>query len=122
MNWKYAFKKGQELVLATSSPDTRPNANIVISLGFVDGKLLICDSQMHKTIENLKATKLICIVSKIKNHYYRAKGKVEVSNKGKYFEICKQADKQFPVKNAILVSIYEVFDLDNPAEVFAKKT
>ena len=44
MAWKDLFKKGQELVLATSSNDGFPNANIVISLGFIDDRLLVADA------------------------------------------------------------------------------
>lgn len=112
MNWQEIFDKGQELMLATCSSDAQPNANVVISLGFVDGKLLIADSQMNKTLENIKTTKLICIIAKKGNCYYRAKGIVEIHNSGKYFDICKEADKEYPPKHAILVTIGEVFDLD----------
>jgi len=53
MTWKNTFKKGQELVLATNSDNGFPNANIVISLGFIDDKLLIANAQMNTTIKNL---------------------------------------------------------------------
>ncbi len=112
MDWKDAFKKGNELVLATCSADAKPNLNVVISLGFVDGKLLFADSQMDTTLKNLKSTGLISILARTDNDYYRAKGTVEIFNEGKYFEICKQADKEFPPKHAILVTIEEIFDLD----------
>lgn len=113
MNWKDAFGKGSELVLSTCSPEAEPNVNVVISLGFVDGKLLIADSQMNKTLSNLKSTGLVCVLAKASNkEYYRAKGKVEVFDSGKYFEICQQADKEYPPKHAILVTIEEIFDLD----------
>ncbi|MCX6809283.1 MAG: pyridoxamine 5'-phosphate oxidase family protein [Candidatus Berkelbacteria bacterium] len=117
MDWKNAFDKDRELILATCSKSAEPNANIVISLGFVDGKLLIGDYQMHKTIENLKATKLICIISKSDNHYLRAKGSVEVQNEGRYFDICQNADKNYPAKNAILVKIDEVINLENQKKI-----
>ncbi len=112
MTWKDAFKKGRELTLATCSFDAIPNANIVISLGFVDNKLLIADSQMNNTLKNLQNTKRICIVSKTNKEYYRVKGTVEIFDSGKYFNICNKTDKEFPAKHAILVTIKEVFDLD----------
>ena|SRR3989338_4104051 len=117
MGWKKTFKKGQELILVTCSPEAKPHANIVISLGFVDNKLLIADSQMNNTLKNLRATKRACIVVKNKKEYYRVKGSVEVFNSGKYFELCNKADKQFPVKNAVLVSIKEVFDLNKVKKI-----
>jgi hypothetical protein len=111
MDWKDAFEKGQELILATCSSKAEPNANIVISLGFVDDKLLIADSQMDTTLKNLQSTKQICVISK--KGYYRMKGTIEIFNSGKYFDLCNEADKQYPAKNAVLISVNEVFDLDN---------
>ena len=46
-NVERCFQEGVELVLSTCSPSCEPNADIVISLGFVDGRLLIADSQMN---------------------------------------------------------------------------
>ncbi|MBU1111914.1 MAG: pyridoxamine 5'-phosphate oxidase family protein [archaeon] len=117
MTWKDVFKKGQELILATSSADAIPNANIVISLGFVDGKLLVADSQMNTTLKNLKSTKQVCIIAKTAKEYYRVKGSVEIFNSGKYFESCNKEDKQCPTKNAILITIEEVFDLDKGKKI-----
>jgi predicted pyridoxine 5'-phosphate oxidase superfamily flavin-nucleotide-binding protein len=108
MDWKEVFKKGQELVLATSSKDAQPNANIVVSLGFVNDKLLLADCQMKNTIKNLKENKNICVIG----GYFRLKGKVEIFSSGKYFDLCNHTDKEYQTKNAILVTIEEVFDLD----------
>ena len=113
MTWKDAFTKGKELVLATCSKEAEPNANIVISLGFVDDKLLIANSQMTTTIKNLKETKKICIIS----NYLRLKGSVEIFKSGKYFDICNEADKKYPTKNAILITVKEVFDLDKVKKI-----
>lgn len=112
MNWKESFEEGKELILATCSKDCKPNANIVISLGFLDGKLLIADCQMKTTIENLKQNNKICVIG----GYYRIKGTVEIFTLGKYFEICasivSKQDKTLKMNNAIIVSIDEVFDLE----------
>lgn len=115
--WKEAFKKSQELVLATCSSDAEPNANIVISLGFVDDKLLVADSQMSTTLENLQSIKRVCVVAKTKDEYYRIKGSVEIFNSGKYYDICNESDKQYPTKNAILISVEEVFDLSKVKKI-----
>ncbi len=116
MSWKENFKEGKELVLATSSKDGRPNANLVISLGVVDDKLLIADCQMETTINNLKENKKIVVVG----GYYRLVGIVGLFNSGKYFDICVEKVKDYKVKNAILVNIEKVFDLDNRKPVFDK--
>ncbi|MFC1644760.1 pyridoxamine 5'-phosphate oxidase family protein [Patescibacteria group bacterium] len=117
MAWKNVFKKGAELVLATCSVDNEPNVNVVISLGFYDDKLLIADAQMDTTIKNLTENNKICVFSRSNGLYYRIKGTVEIFNSGKYFDICLNNDKKFTAKHAILVSVSEVFDLDNVKRV-----
>ena len=111
--WKEFFKEGKELILATCSKDGRPNANIVISLGFVGDKLLIADCQMETTIKNLEETRKICIVS----GYYKLRGSVKVYSTGKYFDLCVQKTKENTVKNAVLVNVKEVFDLDKVKKI-----
>ena len=117
MSWKNVFGKGQELVLATCSKNCKPHANLVISLGFIKGKLLIADCQMKSTLENLKNTKLVCIIAKKKSEYYRLKGGVKIYSSGKYFDLCNKISKDYPAKNAILVDIKEIFDLDKIRQV-----
>jgi len=108
MNWKSNFKKGKKIILATSSKNGVPNANIVISLDFVGDKLLVADCQMKKTIKNLKENNHICVIG----GYFRIKGKVNIFSSGKYFDICIKNSAGYKVKNAILITIIEVLDLD----------
>lgn len=110
MSWQNAVKKGNELVLCTCSKN-QPHANVVISLGLIDGKLLIADCQMNTTLKNLQSSKQVCIVAKEKKEYYRIKGTIEIFSSGKYFDMANH-DEKFPAKNAILITIKEVFDLD----------
>lgn len=112
MEWKSNFKKGKEITLATSSKDSMPNANVVISLGFVEDRLLVANCQMNNTIKNLKENKNICVVG----GYLRIKGTVEIFSSGKYFELCKSTP-DYKVNNAILITIKEVFDLDKVSVV-----
>lgn len=113
MDWKENFKEGKELVLATCSKNCIPNANIVISLGFVDDKLLVVDSHMNNTIRNLKENQNICVIGR----YCRLKGKVEIFSSGKYFDLCVKKSKDYVVKNAILISVNEVFDLEKVEKI-----
>ena len=112
MTWKDEFAEGKELVLATCSKD-KPNANIVISLGFVDGKLLVADCQMKNTIRNLKENNKICVVA----GYFRLNGLVKIYTSGKYFDLCVKKSKGYKVKHAILIDIKNVFDLDKGKKV-----
>ena len=113
MDWKDNFKKGKEVILATSSKDNIPNANIVISLGFVNDKLLVANCQMRNTIKNLKENPNICVIG----GYFRLKGTVEIFSSGKYFDLCVKENKDYEVKNAILISVKEVFDLDKVKKI-----
>lgn len=108
MNWKNNFQKGKELVISTSSKKGLPHANIVISLGIFDGKLLIANCQMKRTIKNLEENKKVCIIG----GYFRIKGVAKIFSAGKYFDFSVKENKGYIVKNAILIQIKEVFDLD----------
>lgn len=113
MDWKNNFKEGKELILATSSTRNIPNANIVISLGFIDDKLLVANCQMTNTINNLKENRKICVIG----GYFKIKGQVGIFSSGKYFDLCVQKNKGYSVKNAILITISEVFDLDKVKKI-----
>lgn len=113
MNWQDSFKEGKEIVLATCSNECQPNANIVISLGIVDGKLLVANCQMVTTFNNLKENRNVCVVG----GHYRIKGKVNISDSGKYFDLCVEKSNGYDVQSAILIGVSEVFDLDKTETV-----
>jgi len=113
MEWKNNFKDGKKIILATSSKNNIPNANIVVSLGFVDNKLLVADCQMKKTIKNIIDNKNICVIG----GYFRIKGKTKIFSSGKYFDKCVLKNKNYSVKNALLITINEVFDLNNNIKI-----
>lgn len=108
MNWKSNFEKGKEIIIATSSKDNVPNANIVISMGFTNDKLLVADCQMNNTIKNLKKNKNVCVLG----GYFRINGKVDIYSSGKYFELCVKNNPDYKVNHAILITINNVFDLN----------
>ena len=114
MDWKNYFEKGKEITLATSSKECVPNANIVVSYGFVDDKLLVANCQMTNTINNLKENDNICVIG----GYFRIKGKVDIFSSGKYFDLVAQKNEEYTAKNAILISINEVFDLDKVEAIY----
>jgi uncharacterized pyridoxamine 5'-phosphate oxidase family protein len=87
MAWKDALKEGQNIVLATSSKDGNPRAIVVVSLGFVEGKLLIGACQMRKSLENIQENSKVSIVAIKDNEYYRIDGIAKIYSKGKYLDI-----------------------------------
>jgi len=108
LNWYEHFREGKEIVVATCSKSGEPNANVNLSLGFVDNKLLVADFKMATTIKNLKENKKICVVA----GYYKIKGTAELFTSGEYFDMCVKKITNFKPKTAILVSVKEVFDMD----------
>ena len=116
MGWKDNFKEGNELVLATSSKDGKPNANIVTSLGFFKNELLIADCRMFTTIKNLKENNRIAVVGE----YYKLRGSVEIFSAGKCFDLCQKKAKKHKVKHAILITIKEVIDLHKCKRIICK--
>ena len=112
MAWKDALEEGNELVLVTCSKACEPNANVVISQGIVEEKILINDCQMNKTRKNIEENPEVCIIAIRSGEYYRIKGKASVCNEGKYFDIAKGKEIDYEVKNVIIIEVDEVFDLD----------
>lgn len=113
MDRKKSFKEWKELVLSTSSKSWIPHANIVISLWFVDDKLLVADCQMVTTIKNFKENPYVCVVA----DYYRIYGSIKLFTSWKYFDIAVKKSDVYTVKNAIVVSINEVVDMDKGCKI-----
>lgn len=107
MSWKDSFREGKEIFLCTCYKN-KPNANIVVSLGVIDNKLIVADCQMKNTIRNLRKNKKICVIG----GYYRIIGEAEIYGSGKYFDACVKKSKGYNVRHAIMIKISEVFDLD----------
>jgi len=121
MDWKDAFKEGEEIILATFSKTRVPRAIVITSLGFSDDKLLIGICQMGKSFENLKENSNVSLVAMEKGkYYYRANGKSEINSSGKYFEIAFERSKKCPPlpHHVLVVNIEEVFDVDKLKKIF----
>ncbi len=80
----------------------------MISLWFVDDKLLVADCQMVTTIKNFKENPYVCVVA----DYYRICGNIELFTSWKYFDIAVKKSDGYTVKNTIVISINEVVDMD----------
>ncbi len=120
MTWKDAFSQGREIIFTTSSLTGRPNSVVVISQGFVDGKLLVAACQMGRTLKNLEENPLVCAVGIRKKEYYRINGRARLSASGKYFRAVVERNDGpgVPsVKKAIAVSVKEVYDLDKVRKI-----
>lgn len=117
MAWKDALASGEELVLVTSSKKGKPNANVVLSKGFVGDSLLIINCQMNLTLKNIAENDSVCIVARKSGEYYRVRGTAKSYASGRYFEEAKKREKSYPVKSAIIIRIENVFDLDKAKQL-----
>ncbi|MFH1474006.1 MAG: hypothetical protein ABIE55_03890 [Candidatus Aenigmatarchaeota archaeon] len=72
---------------------------------------------MTTTIKNLRENKNICVVG----GYFRIKGTVEIYDSGKYFDVCSEIlrgqDETLEMRNAIIITVKEVFDLENNKKI-----
>lgn len=112
MSWKQTVDERQELVLATSSLDGVPNAIVVISMGYVDDRILIGVCQMKKTIENITKNNKVVVIAKKDGEYYRIKGTAEIHSSGKYFDLVYSKSNPPMPKSVLMITINEIFDLD----------
>jgi predicted pyridoxine 5'-phosphate oxidase superfamily flavin-nucleotide-binding protein len=117
VSYKLALQTGKEIILATSSPDGKPNAIVVICQGIVEGRILINACQMNTTLKNIKENKKVCIVVINKKEYYKIIGTAKIYASGKYFDISVKKNKGPDVKYAIAVDIEEVYDLDKVKKI-----
>jgi len=120
MAWKNTLKKGQNIVLATSSKDSSPRAIVVVSLGFINGRLLIGACLMKKSLENIKENNKISIAASKGSEYYRVDGTATIYSDGKYLKIAIEKSNPPLPKAAILIDIKEGVDLDKGKKIFEK--
>lgn len=118
MAWKNVLEERKEIILATSSKDSQPNAIVVMSLGLIDGKLLIANCLMKSTLENMRSNPNVCIIGTGEKEYYRLKGLASEFFTGNFFDTAvKKSSPTPPVKSAIVIDIREVFDLDKGEKI-----
>lgn len=117
MSWQQTVKEREEVTVATSSPDGVPHAIIAVSLGLVDGKLLLGSALMKTTLENLKNNNNIVLITKANGEYYRLKGEATIATSGKYVDLAVSKSNPPLPTAAILVEIQDVFDLGNQKKI-----
>lgn len=118
MAWKDALKERQNIVLATSSKEGSPRAIMVVSLGFVDDRLLIGACLMGKSLENIKENNKVSIATFENNAYYRIDGLATIYSEERYLEIAvKKSNPPLP-KAAIVIDIKEVVNLGTGEKLF----
>ncbi len=108
MSWKQKFKRGSEVVLVSATKSGKPNAIVVVSLGFLGNELVIADCQMKNTVRNVGTNPGVCVVGSP----FKVVGSAKLFSSGKYFDFCVKHSDGYDVKHAIVIRPNAVIDLD----------
>jgi general stress protein 26 len=118
MSYIEVLVKDNSLVLITVCLDGTGHGIVVNSEGIRDEKLILFDSMMDTTLENIKRNPKVCVIASSKGEYYRIKGTAKIISSGKIFEDAVSAQSgSYKTKNVIEISVEEVFDLDKAQKV-----
>ena len=104
--------EGNPIALATIDERGRPYI-IAITCYKVIGrdKLLLCDTYMKKTLDNIQNNSNVALVAWSKNYEgYQFFGKAEYYRDGELFHLCKKlkAEKGLPCKGALLIKVDKI--------------
>ena len=103
--------EGKPIALATTKKG-KPHV-IAITCYKVIGKnkILLCDTYMKTTLENIQDNSNVALVAWDKNYEgYQFSGKCKYFSEGKWFQLCKKlkAKKGLACKGALLVEISKI--------------
>ena len=97
-------------VLATSDRDALPNAvPIFFTLVLENGKLLLVDNFMNKTIDNIQQNPIVSVSVWKDKEGYQFKGIAELETIGTNFELGKELAKDRKPKGVVTVEILSVY-------------
>lgn len=118
-DWQKLFETGREMILSSFSSKSGPHSVVMISQGFLEGRLLINVCYSKTSVENIKKEKRVSVIGLGDGKYYRIKGEAEAVSSGKYFEAGKKRDKDpgLGIICTLVIEIKEVFDLDEMEEI-----
>jgi predicted pyridoxine 5'-phosphate oxidase superfamily flavin-nucleotide-binding protein len=78
---------------------------------------MVADCSFATTIKNLKENPSICVIG----GYCKICGKAKIFGSGEYFDKCVKIvasqDKALKVKNAIVIGVEDVFDLEEGRKI-----
>lgn len=75
MSYKEALAHREPLVVSTVTADGKPHSNYMLSLGVVDGKILIGLCFLTTTYENLINNTNVCLTTCGKNGFLELRGR-----------------------------------------------
>jgi len=118
--------ESSNVFFATSNQNNIPNCNIIACLKVVNGnQILFTDNYLNKTRTNLETNKNISLsfCSADGNEAYQLKGTAEIFTEGEYKKMVDEMECNHGLahKAAILVTIYEIWDLANQKLICSEK-
>jgi len=97
-------------VLATSDRDALPNAvPIFFTLVLENGKLLLVDNFMNKTIDNIQQNPMVSVSVWKDKEGYQFKGIAQLETSGTNFKLGKELAKDRNPKGVVTVEILSVY-------------
>ena len=114
-NVKDIFENEPYHQLATSSKSGIPNiCNIGAKFIRDDGKIVVVDNYMRKTIENLKENSEVAILVRREKESYQIKGVARYVNSGEEYkegrDWMKSKGDKYPAKGAVIIEVDSVYN------------
>lgn len=109
------FEKELFHQFATSSKDGIPNI-CTIGAKYLrdDGKIIVVDNFMNKTLANLLENPEVSILIRREKEYYQIKGTAIYHTSGKEYEEAykwmKAVAERYPAKGAVVVTVHSVYN------------
>lgn len=100
--------------LATITQGNKPNQVVVAFAKYADGRVIITDNHMSRTIEDIKSNPSVCLaVWDKKWSGVKIIGKAEYLTSGEWFDFVKRMpeNKNMPCKGAIVIEVEEIIKL-----------
>lgn len=109
------FKSEKSHQFATSSVDGIPNiCNIGAKYIREDGKIVVVDNFMNKTLSNLKENSEVSILIRHERESYQIKGTAIYLTQGEEYEEAykwmKAIGDKYPARGAIIITVNSVFN------------
>lgn len=98
------------IALASADKEGKPHNIVVMYAKVREGKIIVTDNYMRKTIENIKNNPNISLVFWEGKKGWRIDGKAEYYYSGKWLNFIKslKENKKYPAKGAVIVNIEKI--------------
>ncbi len=123
-NFKILKSDLEGKIVSLATADNVGNPNIIaceINKITDDGKIIITNNQMGKTVENIVSTKKAAILyTDLVKTWFRITGEVAYNTKGEWFDFVKhlETNKKWQPKGVLIIKIKKIEDIDKGEILF----